>query len=713
MTINETTQTAYTPLIWDATLPRAEGVTAVHYQTNVPTNDQIQQSAALFSLLQAQDHTAFDALHSITTPAPMLIQNPGKNTVRFIMGTAKFLADPLHHPSGHELQGRFLAIGEDLLEPTDTPRPLILPDDALKTNMVKVPTETQFAAKMAQKATELDAAEGQFDTTQWFKHSDAGTILHPLAKVCPMPPFLAYDAFVDNITAHIIWERICYHEDAHPSQAAMFKGIKSFLQEGVHTKHLTSQASTAVPRDTFERRPHRDAVAWAKTRLRHILPLNSPSTPPRQIHVGPSGGTVLTDAATEFHSLIRELRREVTPPSTPPEAQGATAENNDPHTQQKKKYGVAGEDFLHLLKLCGLTDGQEELLPAHYGRMAETHLSTDGKDRIAKETLETLRYPEHHVPAHPLILRLIKNKQFSGDDDSYSKEAVMKGLTPYLVVDITEDEVQVATAHEDAVALATTTTTSDIKALFNKKATIPKSFTNLISTLKRFANLLQCLFGGQCPLLTLVCTLIRHMTGHNSNMLKGMDSRSIAATMWVVYKETRMFTAGKLARGEQASINWIHMQTAILTAQSLHRNDVPVGIDGASGGGPTKQQGETKRKETASDGGTSKQGATKVQKLRDIETVYKVHPRVAAEITPRIPLGYKLKATMERLKVNKNVFGIQTLCWHAAIRGKCVYNNCPKDHELTKTVDDAAVDLALSNLAPVFKHIEAKGKTQS
>ncbi len=44
MTLNEATQTAYTPLIWDATLPRAIGVTAVHYQTNVPTNDQIQQS---------------------------------------------------------------------------------------------------------------------------------------------------------------------------------------------------------------------------------------------------------------------------------------------------------------------------------------------------------------------------------------------------------------------------------------------------------------------------------------------------------------------------------------------------------------------------------------------------------------------------------------------------------------------------------------------
>ena len=108
MTLTDTTQAAYTPLIWDAMLPRAEGVIATHYHNNVPTNDQVQQSAALFGLISAQDQTAFDALHSITTPAPMLIQNPGTNTVRFIIGTAKFLADPIRHPTpGHPLQSSF------------------------------------------------------------------------------------------------------------------------------------------------------------------------------------------------------------------------------------------------------------------------------------------------------------------------------------------------------------------------------------------------------------------------------------------------------------------------------------------------------------------------------------------------------------------------------------------------------------------------------
>ncbi len=158
------------------------------------------------------------------------------------------------------------------------------------------------------------------------------------------------------------------------------------------------------------------------------------------------------------------------------------------------------------------------------------------------------------------------------------------------------------------------------------------------------------------------------------------------------------------------------MQTSILTAQRLHRNDVPLGIDGM-GSDNTKQHNKptaapTKCKEPAGGKESSLQSPDKV-KLCDIEMTYEVHPRVAAGIAPRILLGFKLKALMERLKVNKNVFGIPNLCWHAALCGKCIYNNCPKDQEATANIDDAAVDLALSNLAPIFKNIESKGKNQS
>ncbi len=79
MTLTDTTQAPYVPLIWDTMLPGAKYVIATHYHNNVPTNDQVQQSVVLFRLISAQDQKVFDALQSITTPAPMLIQNPGKN----------------------------------------------------------------------------------------------------------------------------------------------------------------------------------------------------------------------------------------------------------------------------------------------------------------------------------------------------------------------------------------------------------------------------------------------------------------------------------------------------------------------------------------------------------------------------------------------------------------------------------------------------------
>lgn len=92
---------------------------------------------------------------------------------------------------------------------------------------------------------------------------------------------------------------------------------------------------------------------------------------------------------------------------------------------------MAGEDLTSFNRLCGLTDSQEESHPAWIGRTAAPHLSTDGKDKITKEILLNLRYNEEHkIPPHPLVLKLVKEKQFCGDDeDSSTKEAVMKGLT--------------------------------------------------------------------------------------------------------------------------------------------------------------------------------------------------------------------------------------------------------------------------------------------
>ncbi len=111
--------------------------------------------------------------------------------------------------------------------------------------MVKIPTVTHFCAKMAQKAAEQpDGGQGaQFDSTQWFKHNDTNTILCSLTKICPLPPFLAYDAFLENVTAHVIWERVVFHEDNHPQEAEYFRSEITVAALEFFVEMMTSKRS--------------------------------------------------------------------------------------------------------------------------------------------------------------------------------------------------------------------------------------------------------------------------------------------------------------------------------------------------------------------------------------------------------------------------------------------------------------------------------------
>lgn len=278
-------------------------------------------------------------------------------------------------------------------------------------------------------------------------------------------------------------------------------------------------------------------------------------------------------------------------------------------------------------------------------------------------------------------------------------------------MELTEEEVQAAMEQEEAVALATATTTTDIKNLHSKKATVPKSFSALVSTFKQFANLLFALFGPLCPLATKMCKLIRAMTDMPTNA-RALDSCTIVAAMWVVvHKETRRFTSGQIQSELDVSVHWVHLQTSIMTAQSVHCNDVPKGIGGIPTPSPTTKP--EKRKTT---GGietstpTQDKPPAKVNKTCTDKESYPVHPRIAAEIVPRLPPGFRLRQALEKCKVDKNIFGNPNVCWHTALRGKCIYRGCTKDHDTVKDIDDAAVDSAIAKLAPVFKLLETKGK---
>ncbi len=119
----------------------------------------------------------FYAFHSVpttssTTPAsPMLVvQCTGSCKFHVIFGITKYIGNHLAPPNG--LNGSFLALGTgDLLSPAgDTPQAsilLLLPDDVFKTNVVDVPTDTNFLNALNEKVGTITNIH--LDATQWFK----------------------------------------------------------------------------------------------------------------------------------------------------------------------------------------------------------------------------------------------------------------------------------------------------------------------------------------------------------------------------------------------------------------------------------------------------------------------------------------------------------------------------------------------------------------
>ena len=106
-----------------------------------------------------------------------------------------------------------------------------------------------------------------------------------------------------------------------------------------------------------------------------------------------------------------------------------------------RKYGMVDIDLERMLTMCGLKSGQEDRFPDWIETVATTGLSKEGKKTtIRKALLTDPRYDEHPIPITPVLLKMIADKEFAGDDDHTTAAGAMKGLSPYTMAGMTADE---------------------------------------------------------------------------------------------------------------------------------------------------------------------------------------------------------------------------------------------------------------------------------
>jgi len=255
----------YAPTYYDEAvgLPAPEGVYGkkLHSNNNIAT--QISEAKLLLDLIMTQDPIQYANLTHTSAPMPvLLIKVLGEGRVKMLLGLAPYKADPFSATTT-PIDGKFLALKEDIDNPKEAPTVITLNDTVLTVINVMAPTSDQFLEQMVKKDDKQDGA-------MWFKEAKVKTTMVPVAQICPISAMYAYDVLMDAIPARVLWERIKVadlqaHEDLRTH-------ILNFLQT-VHTDHNASNLTTMDlgTANPFMARQHRDAKQWAKEKAAKIF----------------------------------------------------------------------------------------------------------------------------------------------------------------------------------------------------------------------------------------------------------------------------------------------------------------------------------------------------------------------------------------------------------------------------------------------------------
>eukprot|EP00957_Ditylum_brightwellii_P009607 724241-Ditylum_brightwellii.AAC.1 len=139
--------------------------------------------------------------------------------------------------------------------------------------------------------------------------------------------------------------------------------------------------------------------------------------------------------------------------------------------------------------MCGLSEGEEDLLPDLFHLCAKKGQMEDMKDCIIIEKLQSNKiYTDMDIPLTQQLLKMIRQGKWAGGHPIPTVATAPTGLSPYAVGPMTEEEVVNFDLIVDAVKEATHTTTAEIKST-KLKASMPADTGKWMDNIKGYTNL--------------------------------------------------------------------------------------------------------------------------------------------------------------------------------------------------------------------------------
>lgn len=566
----------YDPFVFSGELAQASSPIA-QLIAQLPKDLQVTQAKELYEIFLSEDTTELLKLNGHTQLRTAIMHIANTNMVKVIYGMGVTSPSALE---GGEAQQFIRAFTGEASSPGAPPQVLSFPVADITHESVPSVTHEDTVAL-------LDKANDKGNKELWPIANSAKIDMEAtLSKIVPIPAYLVYDGFNGDIQVLDLYERVLNVEVDRLH--GMYGHLRAFLRSCMLTHSSSKRPKPSVPPALFMKTPSPEDREWAALRFQQLTqraapagqPLTTPPLPPPSAAQTP----IVPDLPASWQNLFKEIFAQqanmllssvkATPSSTTGD------EKKDETADASNNYGLAKPELDQMLRMCGKpVTGGAELLPQWIKDTAEAKLSKAFKLNIIRSHIQDSRfYPDVDVPLTTPVLEMILKRAWSGKDGAtatYTNAA--EGLSPFMCMDLDDEQVAQVNAASDALHLASHISVEDIKK--SKKqlmAVVPDNNEDFLLLLRRFAKANDGIYTESSPNFIAMNSIPSALSQFKGAARKAITHQTRATILWIMLIQCRHFANGNTT----ITAEFESMQAALIAknTSAIFHNEVPAAL---------------------------------------------------------------------------------------------------------------------------------------
>ena len=649
---------------WTGEWPAATGKLAKYFTQHGDITKDKQTAEDVFTFLQRPTANLAD-LNEFEDASFFLINVPNSTNVRVIYGIRSTTDTPLDPDSTRKL----CFLTQDL--PDDTakaPGVMELPTSVRDKITMSVPSDASF-----------DALEAWPNTWNAFTGTSlADAVEVTIMKLVPVPFFVVRDGLEGDLAAQNVYERLTSMDawDTKPYLRHAVDFVKACT-----TKYRANTKHPYVSADHFMQVVTGKQRAFARLRTVQLCPDITVSVPAQ------GGYNANSSPNAEWLKIFAEALQ--TKHAQASQSATSAEEKELKEDSWGEKMNMSEEGLSACLHLCQLEKGEESLLPPYLQKLGQKRISKAEKRKVLLRLLQEKKVYRHvDIPYTTDMLQVCVDRNMDGGEGVATFTNCTRGYSPFMMKEMTDEELSSWNEDTEAVEKASTTTPSDHKK--KGKAHVPANCEEMEKVLMHHTNGLYALTQGRNTLCLDLQKLIAWLQAWPVPARKSVDKKMIASVLWVVLLQTRNLCNENGGPNGNRVMAFRKMMSAIECCSYYSYLGTPTKLyehnaGGNDGLGRKKPGDGTKKDGTKKPGvGATTEGSEEPPKKPRVDKKTGINELIRESMGPLLQEAYKKK-----LKVSEicELAGISTSelvpnnkCGSCTLFGNCFYHKCTRDH---------------------------------